>query len=186
MSHPERKIRSIPPKTSLDVLRGGVTIRIGGGNLLGGARRVPREPTIGEQDWSKIVAKQVFQKPPIGKKTKPESLYESDGKIEWEVEVIEDYNGKGDLGIILQFAGIGLTEASFLRGRYYYGPDTTLFYSPISYKEKRTLLILATTGDIFELQVADTGSSEPAITFNYKKLDSSKSLPTVVKGRKIS
>ncbi len=48
MSHPEqgRRITSIPPRTPLDVLRGGgVTLRIGGGSLLGGARRVSQETT---------------------------------------------------------------------------------------------------------------------------------------------
>lgn len=156
MSNPERSFRritSIPPRTSLDVLRGGVTIRIGGGSLLGGATRVSREPTAGAQDWSQIVAKQVFQKPPRREKARLEPLYEMGRKIECIAEVIEDYNGKGSLGIILQFAGIELTEASFLRGRRYYGPDTTLFYSLISYKKKRALLMLATTGDIFESQV---------------------------------
>lgn len=156
MIHPERgsrRITSIPPRTSLDVLRGGVTLQIGGGNLLGGVRGVSRESTAGEPDWSKIVAKHVFQKPPRREKARPEPLYERGEIIELEAEVIEDYNGKGDLGIILQFAGIGFTKASFLRGRRYYGPDTTLFYSPIIYQSKRTLLILATTGDIFEAQV---------------------------------
>lgn len=156
MNHPERgfrRITSIPPRTSLDVLRGGVTIRIGGDSLLGGTRRVSREPTAGEPDWSQIVAKHVFQKPPGREKARPEPLYEMDRKIEWEAEVIEDYNGKGDLGIILQFAGIGLTEASFLRGRRYYGPDVTLFYSRINYQNKRALLILATERGIFESQV---------------------------------
>lgn len=49
MSHPEwgfRKIPSIPPRTSLDVLRGGVTVRIGRGSLLGGVRRVSRDPAF--------------------------------------------------------------------------------------------------------------------------------------------
>lgn len=156
MSYPERgprRITSIPQRTSLDVLRGGsVTIRIGGGSLLGGARRVPREPTAGESDWSKIVAKHVFQKPPIGKKTKPEPLYESDGKIEWEAEVIEDYNGKGDLGIILQFAKIGLTKASFLRSKHN-KLDSPVFYIPVDYNKRMARLFLATRGDIFESQI---------------------------------
>lgn len=155
MSHPERGFRRITsiPRTSLDVLRGGVTLRIGGGSLLGGARRVSREPTARESDWNQIVDKHVFQKPPRREKARPEPFYERGGKIEWETEVIEDHNGKGDLGIIVQFTGIGIPEASFLRGRRYYGPNATLFYSQISYKEKRALLMLATTGDIFESQV---------------------------------
>lgn len=155
MSHPERgsrRITSIPPRTSIDVLRGGVTLRIGGGNLLGGVRRVSREPAVGEMDWSQIVAKHVFQKPPIGKKVRPELLYERDGKIEWQVEVIEDYNGKGDLGIILQFAGIGLTEASFLRSRHN-KPDSPVFYIPVDYNQRMARLFLATRGDIFESQI---------------------------------
>lgn len=156
MSHPERgsrRITSIPPRTSLDVLRGGVALRIGGGNLLGGVRRIPRKSTAGEPDWSQIVAKHVFQKPSGQGKARPESLYERGEKIEWNAEVIEDYDGKGSLGVILQFAGIRLTEVSFLRGRRDYGPETTLFYSLISYQNKKALLTLATTWDIFEAQV---------------------------------
>lgn len=155
MSHPEggfRRITSIPPRTSLDVLRGGVTIRIAGGSLLGGSRRVSREPTAGEPDWSQTVAKHVFQKPPGREKTKPEPLYERDGKIEWEAEVIEDYDGKGNLGIILQFAGIGLTRAPFLRSRHN-SPDSPVFYIPIDYNKRAVRLFLATRGDIFESQV---------------------------------
>ncbi len=156
MNHPERgsrRITSIPPRTSLDVLRGeGVTIRIGGGSLLGSVRRVSRETAAGESDWSKIVAKQVFQKPSIGEKTRLEPLYERDGKIEWETEVIEDYNGKGDLGIILQFAGIGLTKASFLRSRHN-KPDSPVFYIPVDYNKRMARLFLTTRGDIFESQI---------------------------------
>lgn len=152
MIHPERGIRSIPPKTSLDVLRGGVTIRINGGSLPGGARRVSREPTAGESDWSQTVAKHVFQKPPIRKKARPEPLYERERKIEWEVEVIEDYNGKGDLGIILQFAGIELSKASFLRSRHN-KPDCPIFYIPVDYNKRMARLFLATRGDILESQI---------------------------------
>ncbi len=156
MNHPERgprRITSIPPRTSLDVLRGGgVTIRIGGGSLLGGVRRVSREPVTGETDWSKIVAEQVFQKPPIRKKARPEPFYERGGKIKWEAEVIEDYNGKGDLGIILQFDKIGLTKTSFLRSRHN-KPDSPVFYIPVDYNKGMACLFLVTRGDILESQI---------------------------------
>ncbi len=152
MSHPERKIRSIPPKTSLDVLKGGVAIQIGGGSLPGGARRVSRAATAGEQDWSQTVAKHVFQKPPGREKARPEPLYERGRKIEWKPEVIDDYNGKGDLGIILQFSGVELTGAPFLNSRHN-RPDRPVFYIPINYNQRITRLFLATGGDIFESQI---------------------------------
>lgn len=155
MSHPERgfrRITSIPPRTSLDALRGGVTVRIGGGSLLGGFRRIPRESTAGESNWSQIVAKQVFQKPSGREKVRPEPLDERDGKIAWEAEVIEDYNGKEDLGIILQFAGIRLTKVSFLRSRHN-KLDSPVFYIPVDYNKRIARLFLATRGDIFESQI---------------------------------
>lgn len=156
MSHIERgsrKITSIPPRTSLDVLRGGVTIRIGGCSLLGGARRVSREPTAGEPDWSQIVAKHVFQKPPRRENARPKPPYKRDGEIKWRAEVIKDFNGKGDLGIILEFAGIELNRAPFLRSRHN-KLDSPVFYIPIDYNNRIARLFLATRGDIFESQIA--------------------------------
>lgn len=154
MHHPERgsrRITSIPIRTSLDVLRGRVTIQIGGGSLPEGTRRVPREQTTGEPDWNQIVAKQVFKTPPRWEKARP--FYERGGKIEGEAEVIEDYNGRGDLGIILRFAGIRFTEKPFLKSRRNYGPDSVVFYTGIGYKNSAACLILATRGDIFESQI---------------------------------
>ncbi len=152
MSKPEWKIRSIPSRTSLDVLRGGVEIRIGGVSLLGGVRRVSRQPTAAEPDWSQTVAKHVFQKPPRRERAKPEPLYEIDRKIEWEAEVIEGYNGNDDLGIILEFVGIRLTRGPFLRSRHN-RPDSPVFYIPTGYNNGLARLFLATRGDIFEAQV---------------------------------
>lgn len=149
MNHPERgsrRITSIPSRTSLDVLRSG-------GSLPGGARSVSREPAAGETDWSQVVAKHVFPKPPKRENAKPGPLYERDGKIEWITDVMEDYNGKGDLGIILQFVGIGFIGTSFIRSKRNYGPDSAVFYTRIGYKNKIAYLILATRGDIFESQI---------------------------------
>ena len=154
-------LRSIPPSirgvAKKDALRLPLTIRVGGGGLGSPKRaRQRRETWVNEQqEWSQVADEHRYKKPPRQEKAGPKPAYEESGRIEWTEEIIENYNDRGDLGIILEFTGIGgLTKASFLRGRRYYGPDTTLFYSPISYKEKGTLLILATTGDIFELQVA--------------------------------
>src|SRR3989344_1736379 len=152
MIHPERRIRSIPPKTSLDVLRGGITIRIGGGSLLGDARRVSRVPTSIETDWSKEAAKHVFQKSPGREKARPELSYKWDGKIKWETEVMEDYDGKGGLGIISQFDGVKLTNVPFLRSRHN-KPERPVFYIQISWHARIACLFLATTKDIFESQI---------------------------------
>lgn len=155
MRPPERsrRISSIPPRTSIDVLReGGFTIRIGGGSF-GGVGRVSREATAREVDWSQTVARQnVFQKPSGREKARLKPLPERNGRIEWEAEVIEDYNGQGDLGIILQFAGIELTKAPFLRSKHN-RPDSPIFYIPIDYKSKIARLFLATKGDTFESQI---------------------------------
>ncbi len=142
----------MPPRTSLDILRGRITTRIGGGSLLGDVRRVSRESTAGETNWSQIVAKHVFQKPTGWEKRRPEPLDERERKIEWEAEVIEDYNGQRDLGVILQFAGIELTEAPFLRSRHN-RPDCLIFYTLIQYNKKPGRLFLATRGDILESQI---------------------------------
>lgn len=158
MSHPERgfrRITSIPPRTSLDVLRGRkeITIQIGGGSLLGGVRRVSRKPIDGETDWNKVVAKQVFKKQPGWERSSPKPHDEKARKIQWEAEVIEDYDGKGGLGVILQFAGIELTEEPFLRSILNYGPDSAAFHAPIIYGDKRAHLVLVTRGDVFESQI---------------------------------
>lgn len=154
MSYPERgsrRITSIPPRTSLDVLRGRVAIRIGGGSLFGGTRRVSQEPIAGETDWSKIVAKHVFQKPPRQERARPEPHYEGD-KIKLEMEVMEDYNNKGDLGIILQFPGIGFTREPFSKSRHD-KTDSPVFYIPVSYNRRTALLFLATRGEILSSQI---------------------------------
>lgn len=149
-----RRITSIPPRTSIDVLRGGITLRLGGGNLLGGARGISRGVTVGQQDWSKVEDKHLYKKPPRQEKARYQPPYEGDDRIGWAAEIVENYDDEGNLGIILEFAGIReFTKASFLRGRRYYGPNTTLFYAEISYRNKRALLMLATIGDILESQV---------------------------------
>lgn len=151
--HHERKIRSIPPRTSLDVLR-GLQIQIGGGSFSGGTRRASPGPTAEETDWSKTVAQQVFQRPPRRNNVRSEPIHGRYGKIEWETEVNQDYDGKGNLGIILQFAGIGLPNAPFQKGRpNYYGQDVTLFYSLVTHSDRQVWLLLSTCGDIFEAQV---------------------------------
>lgn len=153
MSYPERKIRSIPPRTFLDVLRGKVAAGIGRESLSGGVGRVSREPAVRESNPSQTVDRYVFKNPGKRRKTRPEPFYESGGKIECDAEVMEDYNGKGGLGIILQFAGIRFTQATFLRSRHN-RPDNPVFYIPINHNKRISHLIIGTRGeDILDIQI---------------------------------
>ena len=52
----------------------------------------------------------------------------------------------------MQFAGIGLTKASFLRSRHN-KLDSPVFYIPVDYNKRIARLFLATRGDIFESQI---------------------------------
>jgi len=74
-------------------------------------------------------------------------------KITWEAEVHENYNGQEDLGLILEFSGIRLTDAPFEKSRVNYEPDSSVFHSKVGYKGEEAYLILSTFGDIFESQV---------------------------------
>lgn len=154
MSFPEgrRRITSIPQQTSLNILRGGGTIRLGGDSSTGGARRSPRERTDGEPNWDEIVSKYVFKRPTIPRNARRKPPFSQEDRIECASEVIEGYNNNGDLGIILQFAGVRFTQRSFARSRHS-KPDNPVFYIPICYNERKGRLFLATRADIFELQI---------------------------------
>lgn len=166
-SHPEtRRIGSIPEHTMREVWRrqAGVSARFGNGRISLGIRGlgtgVPRRSSSGKEDFFDV---HPYVPPkPDRKKPRETLILPVSERITCKIEQMDDYDGKGSLGIFLEFAGIGeLTEASFLRGRRYYGPDTTLFYSPVVYQKKKVLLLLATTGDIFELQVAARKDANP-------------------------
>jgi len=74
-----------------------------------------------------------------------------------QVEIVEDYNDAGGLGLIVHFSGISFASIPvFERSRHDYGPDSRVFYSPVGYKNRLAFLILATYGDIFESQVVAT------------------------------
>lgn len=157
----ERKLRSIPPRTMRDVWRqrkGGEISNVNqikpGGINFGGTRieeigqKQPRQ-TKANQEWIK---KHTLRKPIVEKPKSPAVPYEN-GHIEWETEIIEDYNIRGDLGIILQFVGLDLTQAIFARSTRDYGSDQAVFYAKVGYKGKLPFLILSTNYDIFEAQI---------------------------------
>lgn len=158
---PERKLRSIPPRTFRNVWRergnqptlkvnsiepAGVSFR---GTRIGGTGQEQPRQTKAEQEW---VNKHVFRKP-IAEKLKVCITPYEDERIEWQTEIIEDYNTRGDLGIILQFIGIDLTHASFVKSNRNYGPNSVVVYSPVGHRNKVAFLILSTFTDIFEAQV---------------------------------
>ncbi len=142
----EHRIRSIPPRTTLDAIREQES---------GTGRLTPREPGQGSSEQSSggfDVKRHVFQKPPL---TKPVEFRPSQGtkEITWEVETVEDYNNRGDLCFILQFSGISFINPVFVESKHDYGPDGIVSYTPVSYKKGRAFLIFSTFGDIFESQV---------------------------------
>lgn len=165
----ERLIGSIPPRTTLDMLREqerGIRLGFGGNYPLGNSVSIGR--LTPESSWQQSpkqepgsfnVKDHIFQKPAPEKPT--ESLISpEDERISWQIEVHEglkareDSNGAGDLGLIIQFSGIKfMTPPIFNEGRRNYGPDTRVFYTPVDYKNGRAFLILGTFGDIFESQV---------------------------------
>ena len=74
-----------------------------------------------------------------------------------QVEIVEDYNDAGGLGLIVHFSGISFASIPvFERSRHDYGPDSRVFYSPVGYKNGRAFLILATYRDVLESQVVAT------------------------------
>jgi len=138
----ERRIRSIPPRTTLDALREqeGRRGRIGRGSL--------RQDNGGFN-----VEDHVFRKPAQERLSKTLVSPEIE-KITWEVETIEDCNSTRDLGLIVRFSGISFMDTPvFGRSRHDYGPDSCVFYSPVGYKNGQAFLILSTIGDIFESQI---------------------------------
>ena len=151
------------PRTAPDVLREqerkGISKGSGGNPLenfvrIGGLSSGRSWQDRLEQDAGGFnIEDHVFRKPTKEKPKNPLIVPEA-GKITWEVEVHENYDSQGRLGVILQFSGIEFTDAPvFERSRHDYGPDSRVFYSPVGYKNGRAFLILATYGDIFESQV---------------------------------
>lgn len=137
------RIRSIPPRTGLDVLReSGSSVSIG--------RLPPKEHGQGFD-----VKRHVFQKPTRERLSRPLTAPEN-REIMWQMEIHGDYNSAGDLGLVMQFSGIEFINPSFNKSGRDYGPDSSVFYAPVGYKNGRAFLILATYGDIFESQVVAT------------------------------
>jgi len=145
------RIRTIPRRTSLDVARERGSVRISG---LSAGRYWQDRPEQNSGGFN--IEDHVFRKSTKStkeKQNKPLIIPENE-RIAWEVEVHEDYDTQGRLGVILQFSEIEFTDTPvFERSRHDYGPDSRVFYSPVGYKNGRAFLILATYGDILESQV---------------------------------
>lgn len=158
----EHRIRSIPPRTSLDVLRERRPI---GSGMIPLGKLVSTDGLSSGRSWHDRpepnhggfnVQDHVFRKPTGEKSNEPFTILEG-GKIKWKKEVCEDYGVEKGLKVILEFSGIELpNDPVFERSRRDYGQDSRVFYSPVEYKNGRAFLILATNGDIFEAEVVAT------------------------------
>ena len=156
---PEHNLRSIPPRTFRDTWRGrGNQTRfrvnqIGFGGISFGGTGIGKIGQEGfrqdkvDQEWMKT---HVFQKPVV---EKPKSFVVSyeDRQIEWQTDIIGEY--KGSFIIIVQFPGLDLSRASFVRSDRDYGPNAAVFYSRVGYKGKLPFLVIAADYDILEAQV---------------------------------
>lgn len=156
------RIRSIPPRTALNILRkqGGKeewTRRNGFSDSSVSIGRLPAkkiEQKSLEQDFGEFkIEDHVFRKPAKEKSNKSLIIPEAE-RINWQVEVHDNYDAQGNLGVILQFSGIEFINGSvFEKSRANYGQNSRVFFSQIGYKNKSAFLILATYRDIFESQV---------------------------------
>lgn len=157
----ERKLRSIPCRTMRDVWRErgnqpilkvnpieSMGVSFGGIGIRGTGQEQPQQAKA-EQEW---VNKHTFRKPIVEKQKAHISPYEDD-RIKWQTEIVEDCDTKGDLGIIMQFIGVDLSQSSFVRSSRNYGSDKAVFYTMVGYKGKLPFLILATYSDILEAQI---------------------------------
>jgi len=157
------RIRSIPPRTGLDALRERRSIESGrgsGGNPLSSSLRIggfslgqSLQRRLEQDPGGFNVKDHVFRKP-TKEKPKKSLIIPGAERITWEVEVHEDCGAQGSLRVIMQFSGIGFTNAPvFEKSRVDYGQNSRVFFSRIGYKNGSAFLILATYGDIFESQV---------------------------------
>lgn len=113
------------------------------------AQKIPQikesNPSRGSWDFSN----HVYEKPK--KRAKRESIHYP--AIECISDIIEDYNGKGNLGVTLKFNGFSFSEELFSKSKKDYGENTCVYYIPISYKKRGAFLILSMLGDILEYEV---------------------------------
>jgi len=115
----ERRIRSIPPRTTLDAFReqeggrGRIRLDDFSGSFVSIGRLLPREPGQSSSEQSPggfNVKDHIFRKPTGERAGRPLIAPENE-RIMWQVEMIEDCNNAGDLGLIVQFSGINFMSA---------------------------------------------------------------------------
>lgn len=140
---PRLAYTGIPPRTSLDVLRQ----RSG----LSGLTRIQQSTPV-EEDWRRGLDRHVF-KQPAEKQTRT-ITHEGNGKITWETEVHEDYNGRGDLGVVMQLRGLSFNQqVPFQLSREKWGPDCYVLQTNAIFLNKLVALMLETRPDVLTVQV---------------------------------
>lgn len=143
-------VRSIPPITATGNQRRKKPARLQGlGHMSLGRYLAERRGSIGPEssyDISQHIVKKSISKP----KTTTTNYKP---KIECISDVIEDCNIDRDLGVILDFRGLNFLSDTFTKSRKYSGQDACVYSTPVSFRGKEAILILSTTGDIFESEV---------------------------------
>lgn len=116
------RIRSIPAQTALNVLRKQkeelTRLKNGFSDSSVSIGRLPAkkiEQKSLEQDFGEFkIEDHVFRKPAKEKSNKSLIIPEAE-RINWQVEVHDNYDAQGNLGVILQFSGIEFINGSVLK-----------------------------------------------------------------------
>lgn len=141
-------VRSIPPITSTGSQRRKVrrisTMPIGGTISIG--RPTTSRNIRREEPWD--ISRHEYKRP---KKVQTFPVYEP--RIGLTSNIIEDYNGDGDLGVLLQFSGISFLRDAFSKSKRDYGQNSCVYYTSVRFREKEALLMLSTLDDILEFEV---------------------------------
>jgi len=133
-------------KNSTGLLDSFLQISIGSPMARRGGNPFNTEKTEG---YSGDISKHVYKKT----KPKPTRTIHYEPKIKCITEVIEDFNSKGDLGVILQFTGFKFLKNIFTQNRKDYDSNSCVYSTPVNYKDKGAYLILSTIKDIFKYEV---------------------------------
>lgn len=96
------------------------------------------------------ISRHTHKKPSKNVKT---TTVQYEPKVECTYDIIEDFDTKGNLGIILEFTGIRFLEGNFLKNNNRHTQNSITHYTNVTYRNHNTLLRLSTIDDILEVEV---------------------------------
>ncbi|MEI6747693.1 MAG: hypothetical protein ACOYMF_14870 [Bacteroidales bacterium] len=147
--------RSIPPITSTGTNRRKTAARLDGlAHMSIGRYMSMRRNSDEDESWN--ITKHV--KPDFNKKSKKKIskpiIYDTERKFHCIIDVIDDYNGEGDFGIIMEFNGFKFLDSRFNRTDC--GNNSPSYIIAVNYRENETYLYLTTNGGMFEYGINNT------------------------------